>query len=149
MSPSASSSSPVSSTLINLPPGSLETTNTKLAAALTAVGIPLNKDCPVRLLAGGNGRNHCFFFQEKSPCGDFITVELIKAWDDREWHLTHPEHPFAYLKVAFENAERLTDYVKKGTPIGTVTRGHKIGFLSLGASDAAQKIFFKELNSHR
>jgi hypothetical protein len=134
--------SPVASTLINLP---LETSNTKLAAALSAVGIPLRSESPVRLMTGLRGDTHCFFFQEQSPCGQYRTIELIAAWDNKEWHLKHPDHPFAFLKVAFENAERLTDYIKKGTRIAAVTRGSKIGFLSLAASDTAQAIFFKEL----
>lgn len=125
----------------------LETTNTNLAAALCAVGIPLRKEAPVRLMTvTGKGESHCFFFQEKSPCGDYVTSDLIKAWDDKEWHMRNPEHPFAYLKVAFENKERLTDYIKKGTRIATVQKGSKIGFLSLNASDADQKRFFTELN---
>ncbi|MES2923686.1 MAG: hypothetical protein V4819_19180 [Verrucomicrobiota bacterium] len=142
--------SAVNSTLINLPPGSLETTNTKLAAALSAVGIPLREECPVRHITGvRGGDSYCFFFQEKSPCGDYITAELIRAWDDPVWHMKHPEHPFAYLKVGFDNAERLTDMIRSGTPIGCVTKGSKIGFLTLDASDAAQKIFFQELKRPR
>lgn len=136
----------MSAGLIHLNP--LETSNTKLAAALCAVGIPLRKETPVRLMAGPRGDTHCFFFEEKSPCGDYLTAELIKAWDSKEWHLRNPEHPFAYLKVAFENQERLTDYIKKGTRIATVTRGSKFGFLSLDASDGAQKRFFDELKRH-
>lgn len=135
------------SALINLDP--LETSNTKLAAALSAVGIPLRKDCPVRLLTGAKGDSHCFFFQPHSLCGQYNTVELIRAWTDRTWHINHPEHPFAFLKVAFENQERLLDYVKKGTRIFAETKGSKIGFLSLDANDTAQKIFFKELNKAR
>ena len=134
----------MSNTLINLNP--LETGNTKLAAALSAVGIPLRKESPVRLLTGAKGDSKCFFFEPQSPCGHYRTVELILAWNDREWHAKHPEHPFAYLKVAFENHERLTDYVRQGTPIAAVTKGNKIGFLSISAGDDAQKIFFKELN---
>lgn len=132
------------STLINLSP--LETANTKLAAALCAVGIPLRKETPVRLMAGGRGDSHCFFFQPHSPCGNYNTVELIKAWDDKAWHLRHPEHPFAFLKVAFDNQERLRDYILRGERIAIVEKGSKFGFLSVRASDAAQKVFFKELN---
>jgi hypothetical protein len=132
--------------LIHLNP--LETSNTKLAAALCAVGIPLRKETPVRLMSGPKGDSHCFFFQERSACGEYQTDELIKAWDSKEWHMRNPEHPFAYLKVAFENHERLRDYVKKGTRIATVTRGSKFGFLSLEASDIAQKRFFDELKRH-
>lgn len=132
------------SALINLDP--LETSNTKLAAALSAVGIPLRKDCPVRLLTGSGGDSHCFFFEPYSLCGEYNTVEMIRAWNDKIWHINHPEHPFAFLKVAFENQERLLDYVKKGTRIFAEKKGSKIGFLSLNAGDNAQKIFFKELN---
>lgn len=137
----------MSSGLIHLNP--LETTNTDLAAALCAVGIPLRKDVPVRLMAGtGKGDSHCFFFQEKSPCGQYVTADLIKAWSDKEWHLRNPEHAFAYLKVAFENRARLMDYVKSGTRIATVQKGSKFGFLSLNASDDAQKRFFDELKRY-
>ena len=74
------------------------------------------------------------------------TKELILAWDDEGWHTRNPEHPFAYLKVAFQNFERLTDYCRKGTPIAFVTKGSKIAFLSLNASDQLQEKVFKELN---
>lgn len=124
----------------------METTNTKLASSLCAVGIPLRKDTPVRLMTGNRGDSHCFFFEAQSPCGKYKTDELIKAWDDKAWHLKNPDHPFAYLKVAFENQARLTDYIRKGTRIATVTKGSKFGFLSLDASDSAQKRFFTELN---
>jgi hypothetical protein len=129
---------------------SLETTNTKLAAALSAVGIPLRKNVPVRLMTGvSRGDTHCFFFEEQSPCGQFKTDELIKAWSDPEWHRQHPEHPFAYLKVSFDNMERLTDYIRKGTRTAAVTKGRKIAFLSLHAPDPVQKLVFAELNDPR
>lgn len=124
---------------------SLETTNTQLAAALCAVGIPLNKDCPVRLITGDRDR-HAFFFEPQSPCGLYVAAELIKAWDDKEWHEKNPEHPFAYLKVAFQNSTRLTDYIKSGTRVAAIKRGHKIAFISLNASDSLQKKIFTELN---
>lgn len=133
------------SALINLSP--LETHNTKLAAALCAVGIPLRKETPVRLMTGiKGGDSHCFFFQPQSPCGNYRTVELIQAWSDPAWHRAHPEHPFAYLKVAFDNQERLNDYIRNGTRIAIVEKGSKFGFLSIHASDVTQKVFFKELN---
>ena len=125
---------------------SLETTNTKLAAALCAVGIPLRKDYPVRLLTGDRGDRHCFFFESVSPCGLYKTAELILAWDDPEWHRRNPEHPFAYLQVAFQNQERLNDYIKKGTRIAAVAKGSKIAFISLHASDTLQKKVFTELS---
>lgn len=123
----------------------LETTNTKLAAALCAVGIPLRKNVPVRRITGDRGDQLCFFFEENSPCGLYRTGPLIKAWDDAAWHQKNPEHPFAYLKVAFQNWERLRDYAKNSVPIAAVQHGSKIAFLSLHASDALQKKVFTEL----
>jgi hypothetical protein len=125
----------------------LETSNTKLAAALTAVGIPMKKEKPVQIITGGRGADRvAFFFEAISPCGLYHTRELMLAWDDEGWHLRNPEHPFAYLRVAFQNMERLTDYCRQGTPIGFVTKGSKIAFMSLNASGELQKKVFKELN---
>lgn len=123
----------------------LQTTNTKLAAALCCVGIPL-KDPKVRIMTGDTGDRFCFFFEDRSPCGNYITAELILAWDDKEWHLRNPEHPFAYVKIAFQNMDRLNDYVKRGVPICAVKKGSKIAFLSLNASDALQKKILTELH---
>lgn len=126
--------------------GELETSNTKLAAALTAVGIPLRKNNPVKIITGDSGEKRCFFFAPVSPCGMYKTHELIRAWNDPEWHLKNPEHPFAYVKVAFDNFERLRDYIKQGVPTVCVKKGHKFAFLSLNAPDSLQQQVFSRLN---
>lgn len=138
----------MSSSISLLGTGTLETTNTMLAAALAAVGIPLRSPGGVRLITGDTGERHCFFFQEKSPCGNYDTVELIRAWDDPDWHLKNPEHPFAYLLVSFRNHQRLTDYIKRGRRIAAVRKGDKIAFLPIDANDALQKTVFTELARH-
>jgi hypothetical protein len=124
----------------------LETTNTKLAACLAACGIPLRKDTPIKKLTGDRGDQICFFFEEFSPCGQYETSKLIAVWEDREWHLKNPEHPFAYLKVAFDNFERLTDYARRGVPTVACAYGSKIAFLSLNASDELQRKVFAKLH---
>jgi hypothetical protein len=126
--------------------GSLETTNTMLAAALAAVGIPLRKTNSVRIVTGDFGDRTCFFFEEKSPCGLYDTFELIRAWDDPDWHEKHPEHPFAYILVAFRNREKLNAYINKGIPTVAVKKGSKIAFLPLNASDPLQQKVFAQLN---
>jgi hypothetical protein len=123
----------------------LETTNTNLAAALCAVGIPLRKKTPVRVVAGPKGDRYTFFFEASSPCGIYKTHELMRAWDDAAWHDKNPEHPFAYLKVACDNEKRLLDYIKRRVPIAAVVKGSKIAFLSLHAPDAVQRAVFREL----
>lgn len=126
-----------------------QTTNTDLAAALAAVGIPLKKECPVRLMTGHGGDRHCFFFEEISPCGQYKTCDLILAWDDKDWHRAHPEHPFAYLKVAFQNRARLLDYVKSGVPIFVAEKHGKLAFLSVNASPETERKVFAKLNQRR
>lgn len=130
---------------------SCETTNTDLAAALASVGIPLVKECPVRVMTGAvkGGSRYCFFFESQSPCGNYKTDELIKAWDDKEWHRQHPQHPFAYVKVAMQNRARLLDYVKSQVPIFVAEKNGKIAFLSLNASPATEQAVFQRLNKAR
>src|SRR5690606_8695179 len=77
----------------------LNTTDIELAAALLACGIPLWRDLPLRRSAG----EIIFYFQPMSPCGQFQTAPLMLAWQDKEWHREHPEHPFAYVSCAIEN----------------------------------------------
>lgn len=127
----------------------LETTNTKLAAALSAVGIPLSETVPMRLLTGDRGDSCCFTFQDKSPCGEYITEDLIKIWDDGEWHERNPDHPFAYLQCAARNEARLLDCVKSGIPIVAVQKNGKIGFVSYHAPDAVQRLVEQELKRKR
>lgn len=110
----------------------LQTTNTDLASCLCAVGIPLMKNQPIKELVGDR-KAIAFFFEPVSPCGLYHTQELILAWDDKEWHLKHPEHPFAYLKTAFQNRARLRDMIKGNVPTVVVKRGDKFAFLSLHA----------------
>lgn len=126
---------------------SCETTNTDLAAALSAVGIPLRKETPVRILTGHGGDRHCFFFQDRSPCGNYLTEKLIHAWNDPDWHRQHPEHPFAYIKMAFQNRARLGDYIKRGVPIFVAEKHGKLAFLSLNSSPENEKKVFQKLNS--
>lgn len=128
---------------------STETTNTDLAAALAAVGIPLRKNNPVRLLTGHGGERKAFFFEETSPCGKFRTLELIRAWNDKEWHRQHPEHPFAYIKVAMQNRQRLLDYVRSATPIFVAEKHGKMAFLSVNASPELEQKVFRKLNTAR
>ena len=73
---------------------STATSNTCLAAALTAVGIPLSDKPFVRVVGDGiRGERTVWFFDPQSPDGRFQTKELIAAWHDDTWHLANPEHP--------------------------------------------------------
>lgn len=123
------------------------TTNTMLAAALAAMGIPFDTK-PSSIVTGdgiaGGGRV-TWYFQARSEDGHYATAELIAAWDDKGWHLRHPDHPFAYIKCAMQNFSRLMDKLKHDTPLGMVRKRGKIALISLNCSQHTQDIIFKKL----
>ena len=125
--------------------GGLKTQNTTLAAALTAVGVPLDPVKPFETFIDNGREVLVYYFQPASEDGKMITTKLIEAWSDREWHKHNPEHPFAYIKCAFENRNRLVDLVKKRSPIALVRKGKKTAFLSLDADSSLQDIILCEL----
>ena len=125
---------------------STATTNTSLAAALTAVGIPLSEKPFLKVVGDGvHGERTVWFFEPQSPCGKYKTRELIAAWGDDAWHLANPEHPFAYIKCALSNRERLVDKVKQDVPLACVKRRGKIAFIPLDASPRTEEMFLRYL----
>lgn len=138
MTPPIPSARPASAGIVSLhtPGGELETTNTDLAAALAALGIPLRKHFPVRQLEGARGRQLCFYFEERSLDGRFETADMIRVWRDPDFLAKFPEHPMAYLSAAFQNRSRLLDYVKSGVPMFVHERGKKIAFIPANSDGA-------------
>lgn len=125
---------------------STATSNTCLAAALTAVGIPLAEKPFVRVVGDGiRGERTVWFFEPQSQDGSYQTKEMIAAWHDDAWHLANPEHPFAYIKCALLNRERLVDKVKQDVPLACVKRRGKIAFIPLDASPRTEEIFLRNL----
>ena len=53
----------------------------------------------------------------------------LPAWNDDDWHHANPDHPFAYIKCALKNRERLVDKVKQNVPLACVKRRGKIPLL--------------------
>ena len=125
---------------------STATSNTSLAAALTAVGIPLSEKPFVRVVGDGiQAERVVWFFEPQSADGKFQTKELIQAWNDDAWHLANPEHPFAYIKCSLLNRERLVDKVKRDVPLACVHRRGKIALLSLDASPRTEELILRQL----
>jgi hypothetical protein len=125
---------------------STATSNTCLAAALTAVGIPLADRPFVRVVGDGvNGERVVWFFEPQSPDGSYQTKELIEAWNNDAWHLANPEHPFAYIKCALLNRERLVDKVKRDVPLACIQRRGKVALLSLDASPRTEEMILRHL----
>jgi hypothetical protein len=125
---------------------STATSNTCLAAALTAIGIPLAEKPFVRVVGDGIcGERTVWFFEPPSADKQFQTKGLIEAWNDDAWHLANPEHPFAYIKCALMNRQRLVDKVKQNVPLACVKRRGKIAFIPLDASPRTEDLFLRHL----
>ncbi len=125
---------------------STATSNTVLAAALSAVGIPLAEKPFVRVVGDGiRGERVVWFFEPQSPFGKYLTAELIAAWSDHAWHIANPEHPFAYIKAALMNREALVTKIKQDVPIACISRHGKFAFLPLNASPQTQDLLLRTL----
>ena len=125
---------------------STATSNTALAAALSAVGIALAEKPFVRVVGDGiRGERVVWFFDPQSSCGKYQTAELIAAWSDNAWHLANPEHPFAYIKAALMNREALVTKIKQDVPIACISRRGKFAFLPLNATPQTEDLFLRYL----
>lgn len=125
---------------------STSTGNTLLAAALTAIGIPLAQKPFVRVVGDGvSGERMIWFFEPRSHDGHHLTKDLIEAWHNESWHLANPEHPFAYIKCALLNRERLVDKVKQDAPLACIQRRGKIALISLDASPRTEEFILRHL----
>jgi hypothetical protein len=125
---------------------SIATSNTALAAALSAVGIPLAEKPLVRVVGDGiRGERVIWFFEPQSQCGKYATAELIAAWSDNAWHIANPEHPFAYIKAALVNRESLVTKIKQDVPLACISRRGKFAFLPLNASPQTEDLFLRYL----
>ena len=124
---------------------STATSNTCLAAALTALGIPLAERPFMKVVEDRRGERTIWFFEPQSHDGTHKTREMIEAWNDEAWHLRHPEHPFAYIKCAMKNREHLVDKVKQDVPLACIKRRGKIAFIPLNASPRTEDLFLRHL----
>ena len=125
---------------------STATSNTALAAALSAVGIPLAEKPFIRVVGDGiRGERVVWFFEPQSTCGKYRTTDLIAAWADNGWHHANPEHPFAYIKAALMNREALVNKVKQDVPLACVRRRGRYAFLPLNASPETEDLFLRHL----
>jgi hypothetical protein len=96
-------------------------TNTDLAAALCTLGIPRHAEQPLQVLVGELERV-CFYFEEKSPCGDYHTGDCIALWDSPDTDSARPRHALAYMRTALRSRQRLIDYARRQRRIGIARR---------------------------
>ena len=92
------------------------TTNTRAAAALYALDVPLDLHRTLTSIAGDgiNGVRITWHFAEVSANGD-SSAKMIKAWDDREWARSNPDCQLVNIKAAFLGYAEITRSIREGT----------------------------------
>lgn len=93
-----------------------------LATALATMSVPFARKADV--IVTEKGTETLFFFEEKSSCGKYKTIELMQYWHDYEFVRNNPEHPFSYVKAFSENRKIFLDKAKSHIPFTLV---HKDG----------------------
>lgn len=92
------------------------TTNTRAAAALYALDVPLDTARTLTSIAGDgiNGVRITWHFQELSPSGN-SSAKMIKAWDDAGYARANPDCPLVNIKAAFLAYAEMVRAIKEGT----------------------------------
>ena len=92
------------------------TTNTRAAAALYALDVPLDLQRTLTSIAGDGikGLQITWHFGEVSPNGD-SSAKMLKAWDDQEWARNNPDCPLVNIKAAFLAYAEIARSIKEGT----------------------------------
>jgi len=130
--------------------------DTKLAAALIAVGIPLRHDPPYTHIERADGQEvWTFCFYPSDQDGEVTTAECIDAWHrDLDFIAEYPLHPFSFAMAAVKNLDRLHHHMHEVDPEPQVafrvpTEGGKSGTMLLKKNSkkykAAVRRGFKQL----
>lgn len=128
----------------------LATRNTILFAALLAMGVPMEQGLCGEFVEpkrdGGQVSTTVWRLKETSLCGKYKTADLIKLFNDPGFVEREPEHPLAYIKVAFENHRRAVEFIKEQGPIVMKRRGKKVGLITRHTPPEYRKKIIDELN---
>jgi hypothetical protein len=89
------------------------TTDINLAVALLTMGVPPTEKDHFQKVKSVRGETCVFHFQDKTQCGTYKTRDLMKYWDDDDFEINNPDHPFTLLKVYDRNKNGLLDWIKK------------------------------------
>lgn len=123
------------------------TNDLALAAALSAIGIPLfefeDASPPYVKTRNLSGSTFTFFFEPESAEG--VTKTYEDAWYDDSWVEKNPDHPFTYIKCAFKNRNTLLDVVNQSHTIVIIEKGNKFALLSSNASEETKNAVFSRL----
>jgi hypothetical protein len=110
----------------------------RLVGALTALGIVLDDDCPYletrELLESRERRVVTWTLKARSICGQHEARKLIEAWHDPGWAAQNPEHPFAYIRTAFQNSSLLNAEVARLAPVALIRKGQRFALVPFDAT---------------
>ena len=122
-----------------------------LIAALTTLGIPLDTDCPYQetreLIDGREQRVSTWVLKPTSACGRFETQAMIKAWSDAGFVKANPEHPFSYVKQAFQNLNRIRESTTSQPPLALIRKGKRIALIPFDATPERREQLLAELDA--
>ena len=96
----------------------IQVRDTKLAAALLTVGLPLRKDPPYFKKENADGSTYLVWnFETKTKDGMFTAVELIKAWNkEEEFVEANQNHPFSMAAQAIRNYRKMVEHTHNQKP---------------------------------
>jgi hypothetical protein len=128
----------------------IQITDINLVSALLTMGISPEVEAPItkvkRFDRDGNPFEHCTFnFQGESMCGQYKTTDLIHAWNNPNFNDEFPEHPFAYIRCAFNNREFALDKVKQAIPLIIIEKNGKHVAISENASKQLKEETFRKI----
>jgi len=116
---------------------------TQLIAALAAVGIPLDSDCPYletrELIDGREQRVVTWTIKPESACERFITQAMIRAWNETDFVQHNPEHPLSYIKAAFQNHARVLESIISQAPLALIRKGKRMALIPFDATPERRK----------
>jgi hypothetical protein len=123
----------------------IETNDLSLAAGLLALGIPPHDELPFVKTKTSSGEQYRFLFQETSICGKYDCNRMMQEWNNDNFHVENPDHPFAYIKCAFKNRNGLLDVVKQANELIIIEKNGKLAIISKNASEELQQKIFSQL----
>lgn len=122
----------------------IEVADLSLVSCLLALGIPFC-DEPFIKVKTEKGEQFKFFLKGESECGDYKTLEMIKAWYSEDFHVENPEHQLAYMKCAYQNRHGLLDVINKQVELVVIEKNGKKAVISKNASEDLKRKILSEL----
>lgn len=121
------------------------TRDTKLAACLCTLGIPLRCQDPIVDVRKGKDRIVNYYFESKSRDGVYNFKDIVVAWNDPQLNEKDPENIINYIKAAMYNREKLLDLINSSTPLGMIQKGDNFALVPLNSADRLKNELFKLL----